>query len=248
MDDLPSRLVPSTFPLRVRYRLPICDDLFGLVFAFFGRKDLAASTGGGGGGVPSGIGGGGGEHLYFQSELEEAAAVELLLVLFLVCLEEVVEGVQLVLHLAKFSVLMALAVAVVVVLHYLAVKVTAAVVVEATTFWWCLCYVFHLISFHSHSGFEALLCLSRCCYRYLPLQVSPSTFQRTRSLPPFLAFSPHPNQYYYPKLCHQRVLFHVRSEALSTLDQLGSVSSLLELSETKAEVECKKSLQSPQRC
>ena len=59
--DLPFRLDPSTFPLRVRYRLPNCVDLFSLVVAL-GRKDLPAPGGGGGGAAPPfprGIGGGG---------------------------------------------------------------------------------------------------------------------------------------------------------------------------------------------
>lgn len=60
-DDLPLRLDPSNFPLRVRYRLPNCVDLFSLVVAL-GRKDLPAPGGGGGGAAapfPRGIGGGG---------------------------------------------------------------------------------------------------------------------------------------------------------------------------------------------
>jgi len=62
LDDLPLMLDPSTFPLRVLYRLPNCVDLFSLVVAF-GRKHLPAPGGGGGGAaaapLPRGIDGGG---------------------------------------------------------------------------------------------------------------------------------------------------------------------------------------------
>lgn len=60
-EDLPFRLFPSTFPLRVRYRLPNCVDLFNFVVDL-GRKNLPVPSGGGGGGAapfPHGIGGGG---------------------------------------------------------------------------------------------------------------------------------------------------------------------------------------------
>ena len=60
-DDLTLMLDPSTFPLRVLYRLPNCVDLFSLVVAF-GRKHLPAPGGGGGGAaapLPRGIDGGG---------------------------------------------------------------------------------------------------------------------------------------------------------------------------------------------
>jgi hypothetical protein len=63
LHDLPSRLDPSTFPLRTRYKLPIWDDLFNLVVAFLGRKDFAPTSGGGGGNAApfaSGMGNGDG--------------------------------------------------------------------------------------------------------------------------------------------------------------------------------------------
>lgn len=62
LDVLPSRLDPSTFPLRSLYKVPIVVDLFNLVLAFFARSAFATPIGGGGGGAnPFGdaIGGGG---------------------------------------------------------------------------------------------------------------------------------------------------------------------------------------------
>lgn len=63
LDVLPSRLDPSTFPLRSLYKVPIVVDLFNLVLAFFARSAFATPIGGGGGGGanPFGdaIGGGG---------------------------------------------------------------------------------------------------------------------------------------------------------------------------------------------
>lgn len=70
LDDLPFKLDPSTFPLRVRYRLPSWDDLFNLVFVFFASKDLPPSAGGGGGPAPfpgRAMGGGGGGAAPFAS-------------------------------------------------------------------------------------------------------------------------------------------------------------------------------------
>ena len=86
-EFFPCKLDPSTFPLSVRYKLPIWVDRFNLLFAFLGRSAFATASGGGGGGAApfvigmgaSGggteplegkMGGGGGAVVTFKGKLE----------------------------------------------------------------------------------------------------------------------------------------------------------------------------------